>query len=167
MEKIEYTNLNSRQQENYNFYKVASTLADYGFNCLRLTDDYNGADFIALHSDGSHMMVQLKGRWTIDKKYMGKNIHICFTHEGKVYLYNHDDMVNECMHSNKYVLTDDDGTEYALSTSTINLEKYINKEVIISGFVLKYFVQSLALSGNKNLSNKNNLVITSIRSLML
>ena len=106
MEKIKYTDLNSRQQENYNFYKVASTLADYGFNCLRLTDDYNGADFIALHSDGSHMMVQLKGRWTIDKKYMGKNIHICFTHEGKVYLYNHDDMVNECMHSNKYVLTD-------------------------------------------------------------
>ena len=106
MEKIEYTNLNSRQQENYNFYKVASTLADYGFNCLRLTDDYNGADFIALHSDGSHMMVQLKGRWTIDKKYLGKNIHICFTYEGKVYLYNHDDMVNECMVNNKYVPTD-------------------------------------------------------------
>ena len=106
MEKIKYTDLNARQQENYNFYKVASTLADYGFNCLRLTDDYNGADFIALHSDGSHMMVQLKGRWTIDKKYMGKNIHICFTHEGKVYLYNHDDMVNECMLSNKYVPTD-------------------------------------------------------------
>ena len=106
MEKIKYTDLNKRQQENYNFCKVASTLADYGFNCLRLTDDYNGADFIALHSDGSHMMVQLKGRWTIDKKYMGKNIHICFTHEGKVYLYNHDDMVNECMHSNKYVPTD-------------------------------------------------------------
>lgn len=106
MEKIKYTDLNSRQQENYNFYKVASTLADYGFNCLRLTDDYNGADFIALHSDGSHMMVQLKGRWTIDKKYIGKNIHICFTHEGKVYFYNHDDMVNECMLSNKYVPTD-------------------------------------------------------------
>ena len=106
MKKIKYTDLNSRQQENYNFYKVASTLADYGFNCLRLTDDYNGADFIALHSDGSHMMVQLKGRWTIDKKYLGKNIHICFTHEGKVYLYNHDDMVNECMVNNKYVPTD-------------------------------------------------------------
>ena len=106
MKKIKYTDLDSRQQENYNFYKVASTLADYGFNCLRLTDDYNGADFIALHSDGSHMMVQLKGRWTIDKKYLGKNIHICFTHEGKVYLYNHDDMVNECMVSNKYVPTD-------------------------------------------------------------
>ena len=62
MKKVLYKNLNSRQKENYNFTKVASTLADYGYTCLRLSDDYLGADFIALHSDGSHMMIQLKGR---------------------------------------------------------------------------------------------------------
>jgi hypothetical protein len=50
MKKVLYKNLNSRHQENYNFTKVASTQADYGYNCLRLSDDYHGADFIALHS---------------------------------------------------------------------------------------------------------------------
>ena len=95
MKKVLYKNLNSRQQENYNFTKVASTLADYGYNCLRLSDDYQGADFIALHSDGSHMMIQLKGRWTIDKKYLEKNI----------YIYNHDEMVKECDNQNKYTNT--------------------------------------------------------------
>ena len=43
-ELIPYTDLNSRQKENYNFHKVAARMADYGFNCLRLTDDWQGAD---------------------------------------------------------------------------------------------------------------------------
>ena len=47
LKKIHYKDLNSRQKENYNFQKVAGELADYGFNCLRLTDDWQGADFIA------------------------------------------------------------------------------------------------------------------------
>ena len=49
LKKIPYKDLNSRQKENYNFQKVAGELADYGFNCLRLTDDWQGADFIACH----------------------------------------------------------------------------------------------------------------------
>lgn len=47
--KIEYKNLNSKQKENYNFQKASTKLADYGYNCLRLSDDWNGADFIDLH----------------------------------------------------------------------------------------------------------------------
>jgi len=61
--RVAYSDLNSRQKENYNFQKVAARLADYGFNSIRLTDDWQGADFIAVHIDGeTFLKVQLKGR---------------------------------------------------------------------------------------------------------
>ena len=94
--KISYAGLNARQKENYNFHKVAARLADYGFNCLRLTDDWQGADFIASHVDGqTFLKVQLKGRMLIDKKYIGKGIHIAFPLNDDVYLYPHDDVLAE------------------------------------------------------------------------
>jgi len=89
--RVPYGKLNSRQQENFNFAKVSAQLADFGFNCLRLTDDWQGADFIACHVDGqTFLKVQLKGRLTLDKKYLGKDIHIAFLLENKCYLYPHD-----------------------------------------------------------------------------
>ncbi|MCS4510791.1 hypothetical protein [Xylophilus ampelinus] len=61
-QRIEYEQLNSRQKENFNFQKVAAHLADYGFDCLRLSDDWQGADFIACHIDGeTFLKVQLEG----------------------------------------------------------------------------------------------------------
>lgn len=94
-ERITYADLNSRQKENYNFQKVAAHLADYGFNCLRLTDDWQGADFIACHIDGeTFLKVQLKGRLVIDRKYQDKNIHIAFAHGDAWYLYDHDAFVH-------------------------------------------------------------------------
>ena len=52
-------------------------MADYGYNSLRLNDDWQGADFIAVN--GNNMLkVQLKGRFTVDKKYIGKSILIAF-----------------------------------------------------------------------------------------
>ena len=36
MKRINYKDLNPRQQEAYNFQKVAAVLADYGFVTLRL-----------------------------------------------------------------------------------------------------------------------------------
>lgn len=98
LKKIEYTKLNSRQQESYNFQKVAAKLADYGFNALRLTDDWQGADFIASHIDGSTFLkVQLKGRVGFYKKYLNKDIWICFrdNDSGEVYLYPHDIFAEE------------------------------------------------------------------------
>lgn len=95
-EKIAYKGLNSRQKENYNFQKVAGLLADYGFNCLRLSDDWQGADFIACHIDGETVLkVQLKGRLTIDKKYLGKSIYIAFLHRDECYIYPHDDFLTD------------------------------------------------------------------------
>ncbi len=88
---VAYGDLNSRQQENYNFQKVAARLADYGFNCLRLTDDWQGADFIACHIDGeTFLKVQLKTRLTIDKKYIGKELLIAFLEDENCYIYKHD-----------------------------------------------------------------------------
>jgi hypothetical protein len=93
-ERVTYSDLNSRQKENYNFHKIAARLADYGFNSLRLTDDWQGADFIACHIDGeTFLKVQLKGRLVIDRKYQGKNIHVAFLNGNDVYLYPHDRLV--------------------------------------------------------------------------
>lgn len=91
---VPYADLNSRQKENYNFHKIAARMADYGFNCLRLTDDWQGADFIACHIDGeTFLKVQLKGRLVIDRKYQGKGIHVAFIHGDAAYLYDHDQFV--------------------------------------------------------------------------
>lgn len=93
--RISYSTLNSKQKENYNFHKVAGTLADYGFNSLRLNDDWQGADFIAVHISGSEMLkIQLKGRFTIDKKYIGKDLFIAFIEKEQIKLYYHDDAIN-------------------------------------------------------------------------
>ena len=66
----------------YNFQKVSSKLADYGFNCMWLNDDWQGADFIACHIDGDRFIkIQLKGRQVtlvVSKKTEGK--FVCFPH---------------------------------------------------------------------------------------
>ena len=87
--------LNAKQKEIYNFQKIAAVLADYGFNCIKLQDDWQGADFLAYHKDGSQTLkVQLKSRVTIDVKYRGKDLHIAFPFgEGVWYLVPHDKLV--------------------------------------------------------------------------
>jgi len=92
---IIYKDLNSKQKENYNFHKVASALANYGFNSMRLNDDWQGADFIAVHIDGNNMLkVQIKGRFTMAKKYIGKNIYVAFIENEIVKIYIHDNAIN-------------------------------------------------------------------------
>ena len=46
LERIVYDELNAKQKEIYNFQKVAALLANYGFNCIKLDDDWQGADFL-------------------------------------------------------------------------------------------------------------------------
>ena len=91
-EKIDYYKLNARQKENYNFHKVASALADYGFDSMRLNNDWEGADFISVNKD-EMIKVQLKSRFTVAKKYLSKNIFIAFIEDGQVKIYNHDEAV--------------------------------------------------------------------------
>ena len=93
-DRIRYANLNARQKETYNFQKVAALLADYGFNCIKLTDDWQGADFLAYHKDGRDTLrVQLKARVHIDKKYCEKGLFMAFPIDGDWYLIAHDDLV--------------------------------------------------------------------------
>lgn len=102
MARVKYAELNSRQKENYNFQKVAGELADYGYNCLRLNDDWQGADFLAVHVNGNDVMkVQLKGRFTIDQKYFGKDIYVAFLEDDDCYLYLHDEVMRDVLSLNK------------------------------------------------------------------
>jgi hypothetical protein len=88
--KVNYNKLNSKQKENYNFHKVAAALAEYGYNSMRLNDDWQGADFIAVNGD-EMLKIQLKGRFTISHKYKNKDIYVAFIENGNVKLYHHDD----------------------------------------------------------------------------
>jgi hypothetical protein len=86
--RVEYSALNARQKENYNYQKIAGVLADYGFVTHRLSDDWNGADFIAQHLDGIQFLkVQLKPRLCFQKKYLQQDIYIAFPVTGGWYLY--------------------------------------------------------------------------------
>lgn len=92
-QKITYSKLNARQKETYNFQKVSAIFADFGYTTMKLSDDWMGADFIAISFDGKrYLKVQLKGRLTFEKKYQGKEIFICFHDEKNDcwYVYDHD-----------------------------------------------------------------------------
>lgn len=90
---VQYSELNAKQQEIFNFQKVAATLADYGYACIKLSDDWKGADFLADHFSADHTLrVQLKSALTIDKKYMGRGIHMTFPVNGIWYLVDHDEL---------------------------------------------------------------------------
>ena len=92
LKHIKYKDLNSRQKESYNFAKVSALLADYGVTCVRMHDDYNTGDFMAVSADGQ-MRVQLKSRPTIAKGYQGKELMMAFPIKNEWYLIKHDDLV--------------------------------------------------------------------------
>ena len=94
LKRIVYSELTAKQREIYNFQKVASLLADYGFNCIKLDDDWQGADFLAYHKDGSTTLkVQLKSRLTICRKFQDKDLYLAFPANGRWYLVPHDELV--------------------------------------------------------------------------
>ena len=102
LSKISYDALKPRQKEVFNFQKVAGLLADYGFNCIKLSDDWQGADFLAYHVGGEDTLkVQLKSRLSISKKYIGKDIYIAFPIRGHWYLIEHDELLKRIIaHTN-------------------------------------------------------------------
>ncbi len=94
VKRVDYKKLSTKQKEIYNFQKLAGVLAEYGFNCIKLHDDWQGADFLAYHKDGKKTLkVQLKGNLHIAKKYQGKEIHMAFRVKGTWYLVPHDELV--------------------------------------------------------------------------
>ena len=92
LDKVVYQDLNAKQKESYNFQKLSSVLADYGYTTYRMFDDYNGADLHAVRITGEVVKIQLKGRLTIDRKYLNKQLFIAFSDNGNWYCYPHDYM---------------------------------------------------------------------------
>ena len=98
LEKIKYPRLSPRQQENYNYTKVASALAEYGFQTIKLSDDWQTADFIAQHIDKkTFLKVQLKSKLCISKKYTNKDLWICFREKNHFYLYPHAEVMEHIL----------------------------------------------------------------------
>jgi hypothetical protein len=94
LQPIKFATLTAKQKEIYNFQKISGLLADYGFNCIKLADDWRGADFLAYHKDGNKTLkVQLKSRLTIEGKYEGKGLYMTFPIKGTWYLAPHDELV--------------------------------------------------------------------------
>ena len=102
---VRYADLNARRKEAYNFHKVAARLADFGYNSVLLSDDYGGADFLAVHADGTVLKVQLKSRFTLDRKYMDKDISIAFRTGRDVVVYDHDDAIERVHRAGKMTHT--------------------------------------------------------------
>lgn len=104
---ISYINLNSKQQEAYNFQLISAVLALKGFSTMKLSDDYNGADFLAQDMlDGEIFKIQLKGCFTLAKKYVGKDIFIAFTDRKHWYVYPHDLLMRQVAEFNNYENTE-------------------------------------------------------------
>ena len=87
----------SKEIETYNFHKAAGVLAEYGFDCIRLSNDWKGADFLAHHnSKGKTLQVQLKTCLVIDKDY-ADDLYMCFPldgTDGTWYLVKHSELVD-------------------------------------------------------------------------
>lgn len=105
--RVEYAALNARQKEIFNFQKVSGVLADFGYATYRLTDDWKGADFLAIPFNGEEALhVQSKSRLSFAKKYMGKKLWVCFRGGGDVYLYPHDELLAKLFKSSKIEATE-------------------------------------------------------------
>ncbi len=112
LRRVDYGRLNARQKEAYNFHKVAAKLADYGYNCIKLSDDWQGADFLAYHKDGEETLkVQLKARVTIGRKYLDKNLYMAFPIGADWYLVAHDELVAIFAETNPAALNSASWTE--------------------------------------------------------
>jgi hypothetical protein len=130
LKQIIYEELNSRQKKYYNYQKVASILADYGFLSIRVSDEGEGADFNAAHIDGKEgLKIQLKGRAIFDKKYLKKDFYICFPDGKDWYMYPHDEVLDIIIESGKMVGTrswDEDGSYSFPSLSTELIKIFAN-----------------------------------------
>ena len=66
LQRVLHSRLNAKQKGIYNLQKSAALLADYGFNCTKLADDWQGADFLTYQIGGTQTLeVQQKGRVSI------------------------------------------------------------------------------------------------------
>jgi hypothetical protein len=83
----------SQVREVINRNTVVSLALEEGFNAFLPVYD-GGVDFVLYRErDGLVRKVQLKSRWTIESKYIGRDIWIAFPIGGDWYLMPHDQML--------------------------------------------------------------------------
>ncbi len=83
----------SQVREVINRNVVVSLALQQGFNAFLPVYD-GGVDFILYReSDNTTRKVQLKGRWMIDKRYVGRDIWMAFPIGADWYLMPHDEML--------------------------------------------------------------------------
>ncbi len=83
----------SQIREAINRNVVVSLALEQGFNAFLPVYD-GGVDFILYReTDGAVRKVQLKGRWTIDRKYVGRDIWVAFPIGENWHLMPHDLML--------------------------------------------------------------------------
>ena len=113
---IKYEDLDThKQKKDYNFQKIAARLANYGFNCLRQTNDVQGADFTAHHISGETLLnVKIETRLTINRKFERKGLYVAFIQPEKIrgekvwekaFLYNHDGFISHTRNKSPTVLS--------------------------------------------------------------
>ncbi|MGH9877402.1 MAG: hypothetical protein ACRD5H_07170 [Nitrososphaerales archaeon] len=96
--RVEYMKLKPREQESYNFQKLSAILADFGYRTIKLSDDWQGADFIAQHMENkTFLKVQLKSRLSFDKEYRGKDLYLAFPFEKSWFLIPHDEFLDQVL----------------------------------------------------------------------
>lgn len=80
-------------QEVINRNQLVSLLLSHGYNVYLPVYD-SGIDLIA-HNEATNqtLNIQLKARWTIMQKYVGRNIYIAFPDDEEWYLAPHEAMV--------------------------------------------------------------------------
>lgn len=109
-QRINYDELNPKEKEDFNFAKISSKLADYGYRTIRDFNDWGGADFYCIGRGcdlGDALKVQQKGRLTFDKKYLGKKLYIAFEYKptNTLYIYPHDELLQELVRQTNIVNT--------------------------------------------------------------
>ncbi|MES2753667.1 MAG: hypothetical protein V4659_03285 [Pseudomonadota bacterium] len=87
------TKLSSDAIEVVNRNALVTVALGLGYNAYLPVYDH-GIDLI-LHSEerSDTKLIQLKGRWTIDRKYVGRNIWVAFPDRGIWYVAPHDEML--------------------------------------------------------------------------
>lgn len=100
--KVDYHSLNAKEKEVYNFHHIGALLAKHGFASYPIRDDWSGGDMFARHMvSRKSLTIQIKGRLTFGKKYMGKDIHIGFPKGDGAYVYPHDEVLSKYLRLRK------------------------------------------------------------------
>ena len=119
-----YEQLNAKQKEQYNFHFVAQKLIEHGYDIVWLSNDWQGADFLAVREEET-LKVQLKASFTLKKSYIGKDLWVAFRKDQTVYMYKHDTMLAEFNLRDSATWNSEKGYHWRSNPSKDLLEKII------------------------------------------